>query len=231
MILVLQLSEPTTRPATAPANTDPKLWSQMVEVNRRGSAIQHLTADFEQKKFTPLLKRPMVSTGKIVVAGTAMRWDTVKPEPTSLLINEKEAQLFYPQQKIVEIYPIDQRLGSLAASPLPRLEVLQKYFSFAEIPVSEMDKQVSAERHLALRLTPIEDSLKEHIEQVRVLLDVEHGYIVRAEMLDADGDRTVIAFSNVQASSEPAGQLQLELPAGVKVSRPLEALDGQAKSK
>jgi outer membrane lipoprotein-sorting protein len=226
-------TQPTS--TTAPAGTDATLWNRMMEVDRRAANIQQLHAHFEQKKLTALLKRPLVSTGKITVAGAAMRWDTAKPEPAVMLIDEKEVQLLYPSQKILEIYPIDQRLGSLAASPLPRLEVLKKYFTFAEIAAKEIDTDAPQKDRLGLVLTPIESSLREHVDQVRVLLDVEKGYILRAEMTDSDGDRTTIVFSNISIDEKPAGKLQIDLPPGVKITKPLEAFqgqtDGQAKPK
>jgi outer membrane lipoprotein-sorting protein len=226
---------PSTQAAAIPEGVDAKLWGRMVEINNRSSQIQSLSADFEQKKFTAMLKRPLVSTGQVHVAGPAMRWDTQKPEPTVMLINEKEVQLLYVKQKMLEIYPVDQKLGSLAASPLPRLEVLKKYFTFKQVPVAELDKEIAEAGHLALAMTPIEASLKEHVEQVRVLLDEQHGYILRAEMIDTDGDRTVIAFSNISTSNDAAKTLEMDVPAGVKIVRPLDALqgnsDGQGKTK
>ena len=219
----LLFAQPATQPASAPAYADPKLWARMVEINERGAKIEHLTADFQQEKFTPLLNRPLVSKGTITVSGPRMLWNTSAPEPTVMLIGEREVELYYPKQKVVEIYPMDERLGSLAASPLPRLDVLKRFFTFQEIPAeSTADK-------LALKLTPSDPSLATHLEHVQVLLDVQAGYILRAEMLDADGDRTVIAFSNIETGKQPAGELKIDRPADVKVTRPLDGLQGQSK--
>ncbi len=226
---------PSTQPSAAPQGVDPQLWGRMVEINNRSTQIQSLSADFEQRKFTAMLKRPLVSTGQVRVSGSAMRWDTQKPEPTIMLVNEKEVQLLYVKQKMLEIYPVDQKLASLAASPLPRLEVLKKYFTFSQIPVAGLDKAMPEPGHLALAMTPTAASLREHVEQVRVLLDEQHGYILRAEMIDTDGDRTVIAFSNISTSPAAAKPLEMDAPANVKVVRPLDALqgnsDGQGKTK
>src|SRR5262245_38808244 len=204
MVLAL-LAPAASQPTSAPSGIDPQLWSRMVEINQRGARIEHLTAEFSQEKFTPLLKRPLVSSGTITVSGRAMRWDTARPEPTVMRIDEKEVELYYPKQKVVEIYPLDERLGSLAASPLPRLEVLKRFFSFAEVP------EQSSQDRLALKLTPIDPSIARHVEHVGVLLDISKGYIVRAEMLDTDGDRTVITFSNISTGTRPAGdRLRIE---------------------
>jgi outer membrane lipoprotein-sorting protein len=63
------------------------------------------------------------------------------------------------------------------------------------------------------------------VQEVRVLLDVAAGNIVQAELTDADGDRTVIQFTNAQVNVE-VGDLELKLPSGTKVTRPLEGLRG-----
>jgi outer membrane lipoprotein-sorting protein len=219
---------PTTAPATSPA-TDPALWKRMVEIDARGAEVRDLTADFEQRKFTALLRKPLVSSGAIRVRGSAMRWDTQLPEPTVLAIDEKEVRLYYPRQKTLEVYAIDQRFSSLAASPLPRLEVLRRFFSFERIAVKSFESGLDETSGLALRLTPINQALGEHIEAVRVLLEVKTGLIQQAETIDVDGDRTLLVFSRPRTNTGlEEKDVRLEIPAGVKVSRPLQGLEGQA---
>ncbi|HTL29516.1 MAG TPA: outer membrane lipoprotein carrier protein LolA, partial [Tepidisphaeraceae bacterium] len=125
-------------PTTAPAGVDAVLWQQMLAINARSQQIEDLKATFEQKKFTALLKKPLISTGEVRVKGATMRWDTKEPVPTVMVIDEKEVKLLYPQQKVLEIYKVDQQLSSLAASPLPRLDVLKQHFMFEKLPDKEM---------------------------------------------------------------------------------------------
>ena len=214
---------PATQPAAAPI--DPALWKKMTDIDARASKISTLVADFEQKKYTALLRKPLISSGKVRVKGASMRWETEKPEPTVMLVGDKDVQLYYPAQKSVEVYTLDQRLAELAASPLPRLAVLKDRFSFAEIPATDMDKSADATKLLALKLTPTQDELRQHAAEVRVLLDMAAGYIVQAELTDGDGDRTVIHFRNVVVNTD-VGDLDLKVPAGTKTTRPLEGLQG-----
>ena len=226
-VLLLPLhasAAPTTQPATA-ATIDPALWARMTEIDARGAKITTLAGDFEQRKFTALLRKPLVSSGKIRVKGAVMRWDTEKPEPTVMLVGEKTVQLYYPAQMSVEQYTLDQRLAELATSPLPRLAILKDRFSFAQIPATDLDAKADPSKYLALKLTPANDELREHVQQVRVLLDTAAGYIVAAEITDADGDRTVIRFSNIAVNVD-VGDLDLKMPSGTKVSHPLEGMQG-----
>lgn len=222
LILLLTCgASPTSGPS------DGALWSKLAEIDSRAAKVKTLAASFEQQKFTALLRKPLVSSGRVRVSGSVMRWDTEKPEPVVMRIDRREACVYYPAQKTEEIYPLDARLGDLAASPLPRLQVLKERFGFEQVPPSELDKSADPSRFIALRLTPTDASLREYVKQVRVLLDVEHAYIVRAEVTDGDGDRTVLSFKDVQVNVD-VGDLGLKVPPDTKVSHPLEGLEGQA---
>ncbi|MDB5298596.1 MAG: hypothetical protein JWO87_259 [Phycisphaerales bacterium] len=213
---------PASKPAAPPV--DEKLWARMTEIDARAGRITSLAADFEQRKYTPLLRKPLVSGGKVRVKGSTMRWDTERPEKSILLVTEKEARLYYPAQSTLELYTLDQRLGELAASPLPRLAVLKERFSFVEIPAKELDETADPAKVLALKLTPSDPALREHVQDVRVLLDIAGAYMIRAELTDADGDRTAIRFLNAKINAD-VGDLDLKVPAGTKTVRPLEGLE------
>ena len=107
---------------------------------------------------------------------------------------------------------------------LPRLAVLKSKFSIQPIAARELDETADAQKFLAFSMKPTDASLAQHIQEVRVLLDEQAAYIVKAEMIDADGDRTVLRFTDVKPNA-PAGDLDLKIPAGAKVTRPLEGLN------
>ena len=154
-----------------------------------------------------------------------MRWDTNQPERSVLLIDPHEARVYYPAHKMLEVYPLAARLGELAASPLPRLDALKEHFTFEQIPVAELDKSADAQRYLALSLTPADPTLREHVKQVRVLLEIQSAIMIRAEMTDSDGDRTALSFRDVQLNAN-VGDLNLAVPRGTAVTHPLEGLGG-----
>jgi outer membrane lipoprotein-sorting protein len=212
-------------PASQP--TDPQLWKEMSAVDGIAGKIKDVSADFEQQKFTPLLKKPLTSSGHVFGKGERTLWVTEKPEPTKMLVDAASIQIYYPDEKLEEIYPIEGQLGALASSPLPRIDVLRRFFSFEKIPAKSLDPAVNDNDFLAIRMLPIDASLREHVQEVNVLLDRRSGFIVRAENTDADGDRTVLTFSNVKVDGGLADDaLRLDIPADVKVSRPLDAMGG-----
>jgi outer membrane lipoprotein-sorting protein len=223
--LVARAAEPA---ATRPANVDPAAWQRMLDIDAKAAQVQDLVADFEQQKFTAMLKKPLVSRGVVKVRGNAMLWDTKEPEPTQLQIDAREVRIYYPEQKTIEAYQVREKLGQLAASPLPRLDVLREHFSFEPIAVGELGEKDDL-RFFAVRMTPTDPELREHVDQVRVLLDAKQGLILRLEMRDADGDRTLIAFANVKTNTGMSEtDLRIAAPPDVKVTRPLAAVEGDA---
>ena len=214
-----------------PSNIDPALWKRMLDIDSRADKITSLTANFEQQKFTALLKKPLISSGTIGIKGSTMRWDTQQPQKSVLLITEREVKIFYPSPPpgVLEVYTIDQRMGELAASPLPRLAVLKTKFSFAPLATKELDQSADPRKFLAFSMKPTDAALAQHIQEVRVLLDESAAYIVKAEMIDADGDRTVLRFTDAKVNAD-TGDLDLKLPAGAKVTRPLEGLNAPGRS-
>lgn len=217
---------PSTSPASRPSNIDPATWDRMLAIDAQAGQVNDLTADFEQQKFTAMLKKPLVSSGVVAVRGSAMLWRTEKPEPSVLQIDDREVRIYYPAQKTIEVFQIRQKLGQLAASPVPRLATLREHFAFEPLALSEFGERDDT-NFFALRMTPIGAELREHIDAVRVLLDARRGLIVRLEMRDSDGDRTLISFANVKTNvGLQDSQLQIAAPADVKVTRPLAGIEG-----
>lgn len=214
-------------PGDKPAGVDQKLWDLMVRIDARGGEIRDLKADFTQEKFTPLLKRPLVSTGQILIKGAASLWTTDRPEPTVMRIDDKEVRLLYPKQKVLEIYKTDEKLGALAASPFPRLAVIKRHFTFKRISPKELRADVDETKYVALRMTPTEPELQKHIDEVDVVLEIATGFVSRAQTKDTDGDRMVLTFSNIRINGGLTDRdLAMDVPPGVKVTRPLEGDGG-----
>lgn len=220
-----------TLPSAPPSGLDASLWDRMKAVDAKATAIGDLSADFTQQKFTPLLKKPMISTGNVLAKESVMLWETRTPEPTMMHIDDKEIQLYYPRQKSVEIYPVSGQVSGLIASPVPRLASLLARFSFAPASGEEIGEHAGADL-LGLRMLPTDATLREHVDKVLVLLDTRHGVIVDLIVIDTDGDRTEIHFSNIKTNANlDASRLRLNLPLDVKMVRPLEGLGQPPQTK
>jgi outer membrane lipoprotein-sorting protein len=213
------------------SSEDSALRARLDDIDRRAGEVRDLTARFEQQKFTALLKKPLVSSGRVRMKGSVVRWDTEVPEPAVLHSDGREIQMFYPRQRVVEVYPIDKRITDLAASPLPRLAALREHFRIDAADPAARPARGGGDgnkiEHVSLRLTPTDPFLKEHVDQVLVVLDAAAACVLSVEVDDADGDRTVIRFADVKLNAGlKDADVALAVPPGTKESRPLEGVQG-----
>ena len=225
-------SQITTSPAT---QTQPQavesldrnaaLQALLDDVDARLRRIKTLRSEFEQRKYTALLKQPLISSGEFMLKGDAIRWETRKPRPSTMAISGGEVKVYYPEARAVEIYEARGDLRELWGSPLPHIAALRERFIIRELDPAELGVQATAnEQLLALELSPKTDELKEHITSVRALIDVAAPCIRRMIITDADGDRTELDFKNIQLNGEiDDSELDLKIPQGTKVSRPIGA--------
>jgi hypothetical protein len=200
---------PATAPSTAPALAD-----ELVRIDSVASKVEDLTADFEQRKYSPLLRDPLITRGTIRAKGAALIWRSEEPEVTRTRVTLDRLQIFYARQNVVEEYPIAGKLGALAASPLPRLATLRERFTITRDAGDNFAAAEGGDR-LTLRLDPIDAEVKQYVGHIRVLLDMARGLVLSFEMVDPDGERTTISFT-------PDAELELGAPKDAKFVKPLE---------
>lgn len=199
------------------------VWLKRLEaVDTAMAKVVDLRADFEQRRHTPLLKKPLVSKGEVLTKGERVRWDTATPRASSLVIGGGEIRMYYPADKLVEIYPVGEGFKDLAGAPLPRLSVLRERFDMSPLPSKEIGADESETKFMALRLTPKNADLRKHVTTVKVLLDTARGVATKVVMTDPEGEETEILFSNIRLNSGVKDdEVSLKLPDEVRVSRPL----------
>lgn len=220
---------PPTHPGTTPtsfkASIDPDLEKRLEEVDARAAKVESLRAKFEQRKHTPLLKKPLISTGTLTAKAERARWDTLSPHASTTTLDARELRVYYPEQRTVEIYQLGQDVREFAGATLPRLEKLKASFSIAAIKPSALGESDDNKELLAIELTPLAAQLRERVARVRVLIDTALPAARRLEILDPDGDRTEMVFTDIRLGEkiEPA-ELTLDTPSGVREVRPLAKL-------
>jgi outer membrane lipoprotein-sorting protein len=203
--------------AAEPDNTAlaPDLHAELREIAERAANVKDVTVTFEQQRFTPLLKKPLISSGRVLIAGRRVRWETARPFPSVALMEEAELRIYYPQHKTLEVYPLDERLGELAASPLPRLDDLLERFEIHKLASED-------ERQIGLKLTPRDPELRKHLASVTVRVDRRTGLASSVEWTDGSRERTAIAFTDARVNTGlDEAAMDLKISAGTKVVHPL----------
>jgi len=215
-----QAGTPATPGATPSApEIDAAFRAQLDAIDRRTAQIQDLTARFEQRRHTAMLRAPIVSSGTVRVIGSRMRWDTLQPNASAMVVDDALLQIHFPDQKVLEIYPIEDRLAQLASSPLPRMRSILEHFTVArDEPHADL-----ALAHLPIRLTPRAEELLEHIRSIRLAVDPEGGYVLRMEITDADDELTVLLLTEHRINTGITEEsLTLIVPDDTRRVRPLD---------
>ncbi|MEL7087824.1 MAG: hypothetical protein AAGL98_05180, partial [Planctomycetota bacterium] len=83
-------------------------WDELIGLSAGRDVVTTYAADFRQEKFTPLLRDPIVSTGRVVMraekapGGGGSRWDTRDPYASTMIISAGQLRLYYPEQNTLE---------------------------------------------------------------------------------------------------------------------------------
>lgn len=209
--------------AGEPPQRQPDFQKRLQAIDRDAAAIDHLTARFVEQKYTALLKRPMVSKGRVRIKATRALWETFEPHRTTTLVDDELVRIHYPRRQVVEVYPLDDRMRQLFVSPVPRLAALRNHFSIEPVPLGEVPEAFRDEkRFMAIRLAPKDETLRGFMERADVVIDTTTACAVRVNMIDADGERTVITFSKIETNKRwDEHSLDLVFPEGTKIVYPL----------
>lgn len=192
--------------------------ARLAALDQRAATTTDLTAEFTEEKFTPLLKKPLRSTGTVRIVAGKTRWDTESPHPVQMLLDGPELKLYFPKRKSLEIYPLSERLAQLALSPQPKLSDMRQHFDVAADTTSDA---------LVLTLTPKAADLRKYVQSVRVELDEKQAVARQVEMVTSDSERTVLTFRRVRRNTGLApADLDLQIPADAVITHPLKDLDG-----
>lgn len=229
LVLAGQPAGPDAPPAAGPgaetkvSSADAaKFAARLAAVDEGMAKVTDLRADFEQRRRTPLLKRPLVSKGTVLTKGDVVRWDTTSPRESTLVIGHGSIQMFYPEDKLVEVYPVGEGFKDLAGAPLPRLAVLRERFELSPLAASDPAMKGEDAHLLGVLLTPKSDELRKHVTSVKVIIDETGPAAKKVVITDPEGEETQIIFSDTRLNRGVRNdELELKLPEGVRVSKPL----------
>jgi outer membrane lipoprotein-sorting protein len=154
--------------------------------------------------------------------GEQTRWETVEPHRSVMTVDPRGLRIFYPDQKVVEVYDLGDDIRAFTSSPLPRLATLRESFSITRLRESVLGGRDNDPSMLAVELLPRHDRLKERVARVRVLIDSDVPAVRRMEIEDADGERTEIEFTNVEVNvTVDDADVAMALPPGTRTVYPL----------
>lgn len=213
---------PPTTPAPAPSPTT--FEERLAAIDARIATITDMRADFEQTRKTALLKKPLVSRGTLICKNDSVLWHTTQPRESTMLVAGENVTVYYPADKLAEIYPMGARFKDAVGGPLPRLSKLRETFELSELAPDQVvpGAQIGdPATRLAIKLTPRTAALRQYIDSVRVLIDTKVPCADRIVIVDPDGEETQLYCFNLRINTNVKDtELELKLPSDTKVNRP-----------
>lgn len=152
---------------------------------------QKLAADFEMTRTLSVLSDTLSSSGKLVLGGPGLlRWETVSPTRSLLVVNRAQAWIQYPDLGVTKQFDVGSD---------PVMKVLSEHlFALTKGQFEKLDAWYQVkEKDGATQLIPKQKQIGNVFREIRVRLNPE-GVVQRVDMVSKGGDTTVIEFKNVR---------------------------------
>jgi outer membrane lipoprotein carrier protein len=173
-------------------------------------------ADFQEERFLRLMKKPVVSSGKVWFQPPNKFRREVKGNSPSLTVSDgHQLWIYYPNFKSAERYSFGKRspLDSVIAAINSALNLEDVDNTFA-INATKIDNGYD------LELTPRTPSMKRVFQKLNLRIN-DNLRAERTEMLQLNGDRIVTSYSNQTRIPLPASTFEFTPPPGTDVTTPL----------
>ena len=201
---------------TSTANTAPLSEADLKNLLAGIRANRSTQADFQEERAIRLMKKPIVSSGRISFQPPNKFRREVKGNSPSVTVSDgSQLWIYYPNFKSAERYPLGKGspLDSTVAAinSALNLENLENTF---QINATRTDKGYE------LALLPRTASMKRVFQKLDLHIN-ENLRVDRTDMLLPNGDRIVTAYSNQTRAPVPASSFEFKPPSGTEVTTPL----------
>jgi outer membrane lipoprotein-sorting protein len=173
-------------------------------------------ADFQEQRMIRLMKKPILSSGKVWFQAPNKFRREVKGNSPSLTVSDgRQLWIYYPGFKSAERYPLGK--GSPLDSTVAAIN------SSLNLEDVENNFQISAakvENGYELRLMPRAAAMKRVFQKLALQIN-DQLRVERTDMLLPNGDRIVTTYSAQTHGPVPASMFEFTPPAGTDITTPL----------
>jgi outer membrane lipoprotein carrier protein len=176
-------------------------------------------ADFQEQRMIRLMKKPILSSGKVWFQPPNKFRREVKGSSPSLTVSDgRQLWIYYPNFKSAERYPLDKGspLDSTVAAINSSLNLEDVENTF-QIRATKTDPPQAG---YELTLLPRAASMKRVFQKLDLRVN-DQLRVERTDMLLPNGDRIVTTYSNQTRGPVPASMFEFTPPPGTEVSTPL----------
>ncbi len=192
LLFVTSASAQTLKKAT------PEQSKKMLEaVNKATSSVKSIQCDFTQVRQSAMLKDKMTSKGKMSFSGKNLKWEYTEPNKFALVVKEENGQQQVYIQQDGKTKKAEGQSGQLfkGIAQIVMSSVTGTALSGSSDFTVEMYTQGNV---WVAKLTPKQAKLKKMFTSVHLHFNDKHNAVTKVEMKEANGDVTVISFSNVK---------------------------------
>ena len=173
-------------------------------------------ADFQEERVMRLMKKPIVSSGKIWFQPPNKFRREVKGNSPSITVSDgRQLWIYYPNFKSAERYPLGK------SSPLDAtVAAINSALNLENIENTFQINATKSDKGYDLALLPRTASMKRVFQKLDLHIN-ENLRLERTDMLLPNSDRIVTSYSNQTRASIAGSTFEFKLPAGTEVSTPM----------
>ncbi len=173
-------------------------------------------ADFQEERAIRLMKKPIVSSGRISFQPPNKFRREVKGNSPSLTVSDgRQLWIYYPNFKSAERYPLGK------GSPLDStVAAINSALNLENIENTFQINATKTDKGYELALLPRTASMKRVFQKLDLHIN-ENLRVERTDMLLPNDDRIVTMYSNQTRAPVAASTFEFKPPAGTEVSTPL----------
>src|SRR5216110_2016029 len=173
-------------------------------------------ADFQEERMIRLMKKPIVSSGRIWFQPPNKFRREVKGNSPSITVSDgRQLWIYYPNFKSAERYPLGK------GSPLDStVAAINSALNLENIENTFQITATKADKGYELTLLPRTGSMKRAFQKLDLHIN-ENLRVERTDMLLPNGDQIVTTYSNQTRAPVPASSFDFKPPSGTEVTTPL----------
>src|SRR5881275_268130 len=173
-------------------------------------------ADFQEQRMIRLMKKPILSSGKVWFQPPNKFRREVKGNSPSLTVSDgRQLWIYYPNFKSAERYPLGK------GSPLDStVAAINSSLNLEDVENTFQITAAKTGNGYDLRLMPRAPSMKRVFQKLELRIN-DQLRVERTDMLLPNGDRIVTTYSNQTRAAIPPSRFEFKPPAGTEVTTPL----------
>ena len=192
---ILYLVFAVIAPMTALAQSEAQIRQQ---INQAASQMKSMQCDFVQTKHLKMLNDKMVAKGKMYYRqGNQLRWEYVTPYAYTFILNNNKVLLKNSQRN--DVIDVNQNKVFKEIARIMMNSVVGKCLADEK----DFKTQISTEgQEWVARLQPLRKDMKQMFQQIILHFDRKQSVVSVVELLEKNGDRTVIELKDIH-KNEP----------------------------